>query len=174
MPAASPSTSASATATALAAPSELLITFERLALAELPDVHHELAHRLEQRPDALERLRVAAHHDRERPVLARAGRSRSRARRAAPRPAPPARRRRPASLLAPIVDMSTHSRPGGAPSSTPCSPVSTEATWSPSTTMLTTMSLAAATSAGVAQALAPCSAAQRSAFPGVCVQTASG
>ncbi len=49
-----------------------------------------------------------------------------------------------------------------------------ESTCSPSTTMLTTMSLAAATSAGVAAARAPCSAAQRSALPGVCVHTVSG
>ena len=40
--------------------------------------------------------------------------------------------------------------------------------------MLTTMSLAAATSAGVGSASAPCSEAQLAALPGVCVQTLSG
>ena len=74
----------------------------------------------------------------------------------------------------PIVDMSTHNSPSAAPLSTPCSPVSTEATCSPSTTMLTTMSLRWATSAGVAQAAAPRSAAQRSALPGVWVHTVRG
>src|SRR5208283_3788593 len=42
-----------------------------------------------------------------------------------------------------------------------------------STTMLTTMSLTRATSAGVAWALAPCCSAQPCALPGVCVQTFS-
>ncbi len=73
-----------------------------------------------------------------------------------------------------IVDMSTHSRPSRAPSATPCAPHSTLSTCAPSTTMLTTMSLAAATSAGVATAVARCSAAQRSALPSVWVHTLSG
>src|SRR3984885_10906031 len=74
----------------------------------------------------------------------------------------------------PIVDMSTHRRPGRAASMTPPSPSSTEATCSPSTTMLTTTSLCSATSAGGDSALAPCSAAHAAALPGVWVQTFKG
>ena len=48
-----------------------------------------------------------------------------------------------------IVDMSTHSVPAAAPRATPSSPSSISRTWSPSTTMLMTMSLAAPTAAGV-------------------------
>ncbi len=79
-----------------------------------------------------------------------------------------------------IVDMSTHSSRSlacalpGAPSATPLSAQSTLSTWVPSTTMLTTMSLAAATSAGVSTAVALCSCAQRRALPSVCVHTVSG
>src|SRR3954447_22507808 len=42
---------------------------DALALADRPARDHELAHRVEQRPGALEVRRLAAHHDRERAVL---------------------------------------------------------------------------------------------------------
>src|SRR5271155_5711047 len=73
-----------------------------------------------------------------------------------------------------MVEQSTHRSPERAAWMTPRSPSRISETCSPSTTMLTTMSLASATSAGVAHAEASCSDAQRSALPGVCVQTASG
>ena len=74
----------------------------------------------------------------------------------------------------PIVDMSTHSSPGRAASMAAAGRAAS-ATWSPSTTMLITMSLARGDLGRRARRRsAPCSAAQRSALPGVCVQTVSG
>ena len=72
-----------------------------------------------------------------------------------------------------IVDMSTHSVPAAAPCATPCSPSSTSRTWSPSTTMLMTTSLAAPTSAGESATLPPCSAAHASAVARVRLKTVS-
>ena len=62
-----------------------------------------------------------------------------------------------------IVDMSTHSVPGAAPSATPSGPSSAARTWSPSTTIVMTTSLAAPTAAGVSATLPPCSATHASA-----------
>ena len=72
-----------------------------------------------------------------------------------------------------IVDMSTQSVPAAAPCATPCSPSSTSRTWSPSTTMLMTMSLAAPTSAGESATVPPCSAAHASAVARVRLKTVS-
>ena len=72
-----------------------------------------------------------------------------------------------------IVDMSTHSAPGAAPCATPSSPSSTARTWSPSTTMLITTSLAAPTSAGEPATVPPCSATHASAVARVRLKTVS-
>ena len=63
----------------------------------------------------------------------------------------------------PIVDMSTNSVPGRAPSTAPSSPSSSASTCSPSTTIVITTSLCSATSRGLAAARPPCSAAHASA-----------
>ena len=72
-----------------------------------------------------------------------------------------------------IVDMSTHSVPGAAPSATPRSPSSTSRTWSPSTTIVMTISLAAPTSAGASTTVPPCSPAHASAVARVRLKTVS-
>ena len=71
----------------------------------------------------------------------------------------------------PIVDMSTHRQSSCALSAAPCSPSSTDSTWSPSTTIVITMSLRSATWAGDSATSAPCSAAQSRAFWAVRFQT---
>ena len=77
------------------------------------------------------------------------------------------------AALGAIVDMSMQSAPGARASAAPCSPSSTASTSGASTTMEMTASAPFAASAGVAPGRAPCSAAKRSAFSPVRVQTAS-
>ena len=72
-----------------------------------------------------------------------------------------------------IVDMSTQSVLGAAPSATPRSPSSTSRTWSPSTTIVMTMSLTAPTSAGEPTTVPPCSATHVSAVARVRLKTVS-
>ena len=129
-----------ATTAVLAAATALLITFTSWPCADRPDVHDQLAHRVEERPRALEVALLAAGHDRQRPVLGlRRGAGdrrvheahaalRERARRSA---APP---------RGPIVDMSMHSSPGRAAWRAPSSPSSTDSTCGPSTTIVMTTS----------------------------------
>ena len=71
----------------------------------------------------------------------------------------------------PIVDMSMHSNPSCALCAAPCSPSSTDSTWSPSTTIVITRSLRAATSAGDSATSAPCSPAHSRAVEVVRFQT---
>ena len=67
------------------------------------------------------------------------------------------------ALAGPIVDMSMNSVPGAAPAAAPSSPSSIVSTWSPSTTMVITMSLRSPTSRGVSATWPPCSDAHCSA-----------
>ncbi len=155
------SSSASATRGRVGGAERVVDQLEHLALAELADVHDQLAHRLEQRPRAREVRRrsppamivsVPSSARGEEPVtgasIMLAPRSASAAA-DAPRVGRGDRR---------AVDAQQTRR--APPRSRRRAPSSTEATCSPSTTMLKTMSLAAATSAGVSNARAPCSAAQ--------------
>src|SRR5215207_381259 len=72
-----------------------------------------------------------------------------------------------------IVDMSTTSAPSGSAAAAPWSPNSTSSTSGASGTIVMKASAPAAASAGVAAAVAPCSAAKRSAFSRVRVWTES-
>ena len=129
------------------------------------DVDDQLAHRLEQRPRALEVRALAADHDRQRAVL-RLGRgaghrrvdeARCRARRSA---APMRARGRRARSSTCRRTASPRARRASAPSA----PSSTRSTCAPSTTIVITTSLRSATSRGrVARRVAPCSAAHASA-----------
>ena len=70
-----------------------------------------------------------------------------------------------------MVDMSRHSEPGSSASAAPPSPRSTDSTSGASTTIVTTALAPSAASAGVAAARTPCSSANRSALPSLCVHT---
>src|SRR5258708_1205723 len=172
MPVASAKSSASATAAAFAAPRELLISFRISPCPSAPTWTISS-------PPASSSGRARSKSPRSPPTMIVSVPSAARGEDpvtgasiiAAPRAASAAPIRRVSGGA--IVEQSTNSRPRRAASIAPPSPSSTDSTWAPSTTIETTISLAAATSAGVSCDLAPCSAAQAAALPGVWVHTAS-